>query len=488
MSAPGDAGVGRRVPILARRLAARVLRGIRHWSWFNLRIASAMQEVLRRRLTLAGQGLLAATFIAGLFGVDTRQTAAYQVFALGVALLSVAWLGRGRRLPGLAARRLLPRHASVGEPCRYRVLITNPGPKPLRGITVGERLPDPRPDAATFLSVTAPFESRLNPFERLFGYPRWDWLVRGRRRVAPPLSVPLPDLPPGETLALDLTLLPTHRGLLRLPLLVAARTDALGLTRRETGIDGPASDRLLILPRRWPVRPQSPPGRRRLQPGGVTLAGAVGDSREFIGLRDYLPGDSPRHIHWAAWARCGEPVVKEYQDEYFSRQALVLDTCVGGPDASGRAARLGAFECAVSVAASLVEPLTRQPGGQDGLLDLVFVAGTAHMVSAGRGVGGGDALLEVLAGLEPDTDDGLPALAEQVAGQAARLSACLCVLLDWDPPRQALCAALAAHGVPVRALVCVAGDGPLAPVPPGLTQAQLLRVDPADPAPALARL
>jgi len=480
---------------------------IKHWSWLNLRFASGVQERLRRRLTPGGQAVLAATLAAGLFGIDTRQTAASQLFALGTALLAVDLMIGWRRPTSLIARRCLPRHASAGDLCPYRVQLTNTGRRPLRGLTLRERLADPRPDRTTFLRSRAPVEAGLNTFERLFGYPRWEWLVRQGRGAEPPAAVPLPDLAPGEAVELILTLTPTRRGQLQLPALVAARIGPLGLARRESVAAG--GERLLVLPRRWPVHPQPPPGRRRLQPGGITLTSSVGESPEFIGLRDYLPGDSPRHIHWAGWARCGEPVVKEYQDEWFSRQALVLDTAL--PGAASPASRPvlrrrqvrgtpvdphAAFECAVSVAASLVQPLTAGAGRQDSLLDLIFVADRAHTVTTGRGLLGADALLTILATLEPGPADGFAALAETVSATASRLSACLLVLLSWDRPRRQLVERLRVLGTPVRVLLIEPGpaaggelgaDAEAAGSSVSAEAGDPVRIDPAEPGAGLAR-
>src|SRR3977135_4628046 len=77
---------------------------------------------------------------------------------------------------------------------------------------------------------------------------------------------------------------------------------------------------------------------RRLQPGGVAFAGRVGDAEEFMSLRDYRSGDTPRRIHWKAWARTGRLVIKEYQDEFFVRHALLLDTFPSGATATLEAA------------------------------------------------------------------------------------------------------------------------------------------------------
>src|SRR4029078_2494343 len=130
------------------------------------------------------------------------------------------------------------------------------------------------------------------------------------------------------------------------------------------------------LPRCHPIPPLRLPGARRLQRGGVAFSHNVGDSEEFIQLRDYRPGEPLRHIHWPSFAKAGRPVVKEYQDEYFTRYALVLDTF-------GGAAENHVFEAAVSVAASFVGGLEMR----DALLDLVFVEDRAYRLTVGRGLG-----------------------------------------------------------------------------------------------------
>jgi uncharacterized protein (DUF58 family) len=233
---------------------------------------------------------------------------------------------------------------------------------------------------------------------------------------------------------------------------------------------------LLVLPRRYPVARLQAPGHRRLQPGGVSLASSVGDSQEYMGLRNYRPGDSPRHIHWAAWARSGEPVVKEYQDEYFARQALVLDS-YAPPE---RAAEL---EAAVSVAASLVEPLQ----GPDSLLDLMFVGERAYTFTAGRGLASSQGLLEILACVQPSRGTDFPVLTKAVLQHAPRLSACLCVLLAWDESRRELVARLRALALPVR-VILIGGEDDPDPGPLTDRPADLIKLDPARLAEGLARL
>jgi uncharacterized protein (DUF58 family) len=225
------------------------------------------------------------------------------------------------------------------------------------------------------------------------------------------------------------------------------------------------------------VAPPALPGTRRLQSGGVAFAGRVGDAEEFVGLREYRSGDSPRRIHWKAWARTGRPVIKEYQDEFFVRHALILDTFVGGDDRG--------FETAVSVAASHVVA----PRSGEALLDLMFVERQAYTLTLGRGVGSVHELLRVLAVAEPARERPFSQLAEAVQLHASRLSGAIAVLLDWDEPRRRMVAAMLARGVPVQVwVVRPTGETPaLDPGPMAACPARFRVVTPATAQAELAR-
>src|SRR5262249_57501569 len=108
---------------------------------------------------------------------------------------------------------------------------------------------------------------------------------------------------------------PVRRGQVRLTGLTIARADALGLVHALKTIRLPQS--LLVLPRRYPMAQIQLAGYRKYQPGGVALASSVGDSEEFMALRDYRAGDPMRRIHWRSWAKLGRPAVPEDQDEVF---------------------------------------------------------------------------------------------------------------------------------------------------------------------------
>jgi len=81
-----------------------------------------------------------------------------------------------------------------------------------------------------------------------------------------------------------------------------------------------------VLPDFRPADAITVPGSARYQPGGIALTSNVGESPEYIGNRDYRAGDPLRRIDFRSWGRLAKPVVREYQEEYFSRIGVVLDT------------------------------------------------------------------------------------------------------------------------------------------------------------------
>lgn len=58
--------------------------------------------------------------------------------------------------------------------------------------------------------------------------------------------------------------------------------------------------------------------------GGWQGAGA-GSSIDFQDHRNYVPGDDPRHLHWAAYARTGQLTMKLYRAEVSPLVDLVVD-------------------------------------------------------------------------------------------------------------------------------------------------------------------
>jgi len=421
---------------------------VKRFIYRALRIFSALDHWLRERLTPAGWLALGAAAAAAAAGLDTNQTVTYRAFTFLAALLSISYLAsllvRIFFHTRLEASRDLPRYATAGERCSYRVVVANRGGRRLAAATVQEHFRDPRPSYEVWKRTREPGEERRNWWDRTVGYFRWRWQIE-RRLPRDARRGELPALGPGERQELNLSFTPRRRGRIELAGLTVGRPDALGLVRGLARLPLPA--RLTALPRRYRLPEFTLPGRRKFQPGGMSLAASVGDSEEFLALRDYRPGDPLQRVHWKSFARTGKPVVKEYQDEFFERHALVLDTgSLAGEDA--------AFEDGVALAASFVYTIDTH----DCLLDLLFVGpGAGHAgigaYTAGRGQVQSQHMLEVLAAVAPSEPAAFSGLARAVLARRDSLSSVILILLGWDEERGKLASALQASGAEVRGLL-----------------------------------
>ncbi len=405
----------------------------------NFRLVYLVSYWVRCRFTRAGQLVLAAIVATGTLGIDTELTVAYQVFTLLVALILVGIISSVLFRARFRVSRQLPAFGTVGEVLTYRITVENRSGQTQRDLVLMENLEAKFPSYTEFKHIRQPGEEKQNWFDRMVGYPRWAWLMRQRRGVDTS-EYALAPIPPGKETELSVTVTPLRRGYIRFAGTVIARPDPFGLFRAFARTV--AQDALLVLPPRYPVSEIQLPGSRRYQQGGVVLASSVGDAQEFFSLRDYRPGDPLRHIHWRAWARRGEPVVKNYQDEYFVRHALILDTFMATLEHP-------VFEDAVSAAASF----TYSAQQQDALLDVMFVGTEAYRFTMGRSLSSIDSMMEILACVEPCLDKPFVELQQLVTHHASQLSGAICILLAWDETRQAFVKTLRGMGIPLLVLV-----------------------------------
>ncbi len=75
-----------------------------------------------------------------------------------------------------------------------------------------------------------------------------------------------------------------------------------------------------------------------------------GGHDEFVSVREYKQGDSPRHIHWPISAKKGELIVREYQDILSSSLIIVLDL---NKDFNIGSSKETTLEYAITIASSL---------------------------------------------------------------------------------------------------------------------------------------
>ena len=407
----------------------RVFSWLRHWA--------------QRRFTRAGWVVLASLFVTTVMGLDTENLETYQGFFLLLGLLLLAFTFSRFFRVNFSAVRLLPRFGTVGQSFTYHVSVRNLTSRTQSDLTLLEDLADPRPSFPEWLAAQLAVEKSVRSL-RLSRQPRFNPF-----KLATLKEAVLPPVQPGQEAEVQVEIMPLRRGVLRFQGVTLARTDPFGLFRALAGT--PAPQTALILPGRYPLPPIALPGVMKYQEGGVALASNVGQSEEFVALREYRRGDPLRHIHWRSWAKTGKPIVKEFEDEFFVRHALVLDTFSDQPHSE-------TFEEAVSVAASFACTIQTQ----ESLLDLLFVGAEAYCFTAGRGLAQADQMLEVLASVRVCSAKPFQTLESLVLNHAGAVSGCICVLLAWDEPRRNFVRKLKAVGVPVLVVVVV----PVAPAKP----------------------
>lgn len=199
---------------------------------------------------------------------------------------------------------------------------------------------------------------------------------RGRRTVLPAqLRVPvgeniarfaLPALRPARSHD-ELVVIPTaSRGVITLGPASSVRGDALGLIQREVAWTTPRE--LFVHPETVPLAGSGTGLMRDLEGRSLQI---ISDSDiSFHTLREYIPGDDRRHIHWKTSAKIGELMVRQFDDTRRTRTALLL---ANHPDDFANEAE---FELAVSVFASL----GRQALWED--RELVPLCGRSPLITA----------------------------------------------------------------------------------------------------------
>lgn len=320
----------------------------------------------------------------------------------------------------------LPARTVTGQPVRARVQVTNRRRVPAFDVSVS-----------------------LHPLDR-------NLAVQGPAQVVPLLW-------PGESGTLELEVVAHRRGAYVLPPWRAYSTFPFNLNRMGHRVGPPG--KLLVTPEYHSLRHVDIPAGARYQPGGVVLSSHVGESPEYIGNREYVPGDSARHIDFKAWARVAQPVVREYQEEYYSRVALVLDTYRPMPmwERALRAAdkylelsrtmRRGepaepALEAALSLTASIAEALTRG----ESIIDLFAAGPDLYVFRAGRGTAHVDNILEILASVEASHTNPIDTLLPSLTENLPSMSAVICILLGWDGLRERVVQSAAEAGCAVKAV------------------------------------
>jgi Protein of unknown function DUF58 len=374
----------------------------------------------KHHFTPAGVMVLTAVFLSGLLGFNILKTTLYQVMAFGVSAIAVSLvLSLFPFKFKVQVNRILPEYATMDDTFTYEIEIKNLSAKTQKGLTLYEEIQDPRPSFKILLSKKEPFEHLRNAWDRKTLYYRWLWLIQ-KNRKANFNPVELPVLPANETIRVRIKIVPRHRGYIHFSGCTFERPDAIGLFNRLLTVK--KAQKTLVLPKRYLLEPpENLMSTRQYHPGGIRLATSIGDSDEFMSLRQYRPGDPLRNIHWRSFAKTNELVIKEFEEEYFVRYALILDTFLSS-------ANEAIFEAGVSIASSYMRPMQNH----ESILDLMFVGDKAYSFSSGRGLTYLEKMYEILACVEPCEDKTILELVPFIQAGLKKFSGSICIFLGWE--------------------------------------------------------
>ena len=377
-------------------------------------------------------------------GLNTYETQIYQGFAILACIALLGWMGSNlKRKIVIQVERRVPAFAGSQEDFSHFVIITNVEKKPLpAGMLLYESIDFPVPDKKTFLAELERFRrspEKMNPFIR-YSMARvitWKRLLRSQG-TAFTNGCPIPILKPGESTTLRVSSTGRSRGRLHFTGVKVLNPDPTGLFYSVSSIACRSS--MTLLPKQHSVGLINLRGKSRYEQGGVALAAVLGESEEFVSMREYRPGDPLRRIHWKSWARTGQPVVKEFQNEQYVRHALILDT-FATPILEP------IFEEALQAASSFVCNISTQ----EALLDLMFIGDKSYRFTVGRGTDLTSSMLEILACVR-SSESGIDQLENLILRHIETMSTAIIIVLGWDAPRQKLVRRLQQLNVPLLVL------------------------------------
>lgn len=341
--------------------------------------------------------------------------------------------------PRMSVKRELPERVRAGQPFKVEYVICNKGRLPALSLELDHELP-----LRWIRFVEMPSVAALLPRHELSFKGIWEI---------------------------------HRRGVYALPRLSVSSSFPFGILRRNS--IKKSGDVLIVHPAFTPLEDFAPPPGTRYQKGGLEKFIKANDAMDFHGCRDFRDGDNPRHIHWVSSARRGSLVSKVFQDEYLSRTALIVDTCVR---AGGHGMRLGSFlkggwlkaqgaalfssdfpelEGAITLAAAVAHKLL----SGECLVD-IFAAGTlVRRLQAGKNLSAFNAVLDMLAGIEPEPSPAFRELEAQLKREVTALGSAIVILLGIDKERMEFIQKLREEGVLLK--VFLVGD--FSAVPDGIT-------------------
>jgi len=354
----------------------------------------------------SGRILAGILLIGGLIGILIGEGEVYtRFFYLGILLIIVSWLWAQVSLRGVnITRRARSLRASVGDMFEEHFELKNESRLSKLWVELSNETNMPGASGSRLLTMIGRGQKRT--------YIARTWLSR--------------------------------RGGFRLGPTRLVSGDPFGIFRKERVL--PVEHSLVVLPMIYEVTSfVSPPG---LLPGGkVIRRKALDVTPHAAGVREYVPGDPMKRIHWPTTARRGQLIVKEFEQDPQAEVWLFLDAqhsvhCSKPydlPDARSEGWLFSqrpefeqppsTLEYAISITASLSHYFIQQRRA----VGLVTTARNYAIIPAEYSQRQEGKILETLAFIEAESDLSIAGLVAAQAGQLPQGSSAILVTPTVHP-------------------------------------------------------
>jgi uncharacterized protein (DUF58 family) len=284
------------VPVLARRTPLR---------WITYR--------MEYRLTGQGWGYIGGIVLVALAAINTGNNLLFLILACLIASILMSGILSSITLAGVELHLQLPEHIFAGQPVRGTVELKN--------------------EKQTLPSFSLRVEG-----------------TKQKGATAPVLETPVyfPYLARHESVKQSVPLRFARRGQYRQEAFRIVTRFPFGFLQKARRVNLAAE--ALVYP-----SVEATPEFLEVLPGiqGAIESLAKGPGQDLYALRDYLPMDSARHVHWKASARLGSLMVREFTREEDCRVLLVLDPHSKAARPTAAVAETERFEQAVELCAAI---------------------------------------------------------------------------------------------------------------------------------------
>lgn len=329
------------------------------------------------RITRAGWQFIGLTLVVGMAAVNTANNLLYLIFGLMLSFITTSGILSELMLRKIRLNRRFPKHLFAGQAAPVALEVTN-GKQHVTSLSL----------LIEDLSQAAVPEHR-----------------RYLLRIAPQQT---------QTVTYPVTF--PQRGLYRPGKLRISTRYPFGFFLKSAMFA--ETDDVLIYPA---LTPLSASDRAAFSPqAGDSGVRRKGGGQEFHGIRDYLPGDNRRQIHWKSTARTSKFMMKEFEEEQKKQIVLLLD--ISPP--SQTAAFSAQIEQAISLAASYAAYFLRQDYA-------VQLATPTETTPSGKGDRHLFLLLRMLALLQPARGQDTPQFDASAAAKIRR--AVMSILIALNP-------------------------------------------------------